>query len=434
MSQLSAKLGNILVHFAILLTAVPGRAQTSPPQTIIPKLPQPAGPFGVGRVAFDWLDPTRQADMAEDAAKKSELMVYLWYPTESSVKDAKGILFPGAKLADSDPAVSSGLKEQIFGGNWPLVVSGGISSHAQENASIAKTLKAFPVIIFSPGAFMTCFQYTSAIEDLVSHGYFVAAIEHTYEVFAVMFYNGTLLTYSPSRIQKNFLPPPGASPEIFNDKLQDWSRHRVDVRASDETFVLDKLIQLNASPDKPSQFRGRLDLAHVAAVGHSRGGWASIVACRRDNRFRACVNEDGSASGEGLQYPGVSAPKQPILYVEVPPVLPKDWIVLKQLHLTAEEWLQRWHETVDKEFRAFPAGGYFVALKLPGMEHYSFSDEVFLKAVKEGEQEKEDLALRGLRLTEDVTRTFLDDVLKGEKQIRLQDTPDMTVKRFLPKN
>jgi len=48
------------------------------------------------------------------------------------------------------------------------------------------------------------------------------------------------------------------------------------------------------------------------------------------------VNLDGNAGGEGLDYPGAPIPKQPILYVEVAPVLKpgttqNDWIVLQQL-------------------------------------------------------------------------------------------------------
>lgn len=341
-------------------------------------------------------------------------------------------MFPGAKAIDADAAVSKGLKNKIFGGNWPLVVSGEITSHAQENAAIARHPKTFPVLLFSPGAFMTCFQYTSAIEDLVSHGYVVAAIEHTYEAFAVAFPDGKVITYSPKRIQPNFLPAPGATREENETKLMDWSRHRVDVRAADMSFALDQLIQLNR--DKKSQFFSHLDLASVAAVGHSRGGWTSILACRRDDRLRACVNEDGTSSGEGLQYPGAPIPKQPILYVEVPPVLPADWVVLKQLHLTPDEWVEKWHETAFQEFRTFPAGGYFVELKLPGMVHYSFTDEVLLQAEKDGAKEKIDAALSGLRLTEEVTRTFLDQSTKHDKQAKLQDNADMTVKYFEPQH
>jgi len=425
-----------LVFVSVLvLNNISAKIQKGSSHSDIPKLPQPTGPFGVGRIAFDWIDPNRGADMAEDRGPHSELMVYVWYPTEATGKEVKGILFPGAKEIDYATGVSDSLKAKLFGGNWPLVVSGAITSHATDNASIAKSPKTFPVALFSPGAFGTSFQYSGAIEDLASHGYIVAAIEHTSEVFGVVFLDGKVHVYSPARIPKQAIPSPGSTKEEYEVKLEEWYRHNVDVRAADMSFVLDNLIELNRASTAASQFSRRLDLDHVGAVGHSRGGWSAIVACGRDARLKACVNLDGNAGGQGLQYPGAPIPRQPILYVEVSPVLKPgttgdDWIVLKQLHLTADEWVQRWHETVDKEFKTFPAGGYFVELKASNLEHYSFSDEVHFQAAKDGAKEKEESALRNLRLTEDVTRTFLNEVLKNEKQTKLHDNSEMTVKHF----
>jgi hypothetical protein len=426
------------VLFFLFLPVLTG-AQNNSPQLNVPKLPQPSGPFGVGRVAFDWIDSNRAADMAEDRGAHSELMVYIWYPTKSALSEVKGTLFPGARQIDSAPGALAGLRDQIFGGNWPLVVSGAITSHAQENAPLESEPKTFPVILFSPGASMTGFQYSSAIEDLVSHGYVVASMEHTSEVFAVAFADGTVHTYSAKRIPQQFLPSPGATKEEFEAKLEAWYRHCADVRAADESFALDKLIELNNAAHGTSRFSGRFDLAHVAAVGHSRGGWSSIVTCRRDDRIKACVNEDGNAGGQGLDYPGAAIPRQPILYVEISPVLKpgtteKDWIVLKELNPTAEQWIWQWHETVHKEFSAFPAGGYFVQLVTPGMEHYSFSDEVVLRAAKDGTKETQEMALGDLRLTEDVTRAFLDEVLKNQKQTRLRTDSGMIVEHFGPAN
>jgi predicted dienelactone hydrolase len=428
-----ARLEFPLLAFCMLMFGVAAMSQKESVPTTIPTLPETSGPYGVGRVAFDWVDRSRVDEMAENPTAHPELMVYIWYPTKATGKQVKGMLFPGAAKIDASPGVPGSIKGQIFGGNWPLVVSGTITSHAQEDAPLVKNPRTFPVIIFSPGANMTSFQYSSAIEDLVSHGYVVAAIEHPSEVFAVAFPNGDVRTYSPRRIPKTFLPPPNATVDQTNAELQEWYRHCVEIRAADQSFVFDELIELNGATDKSSKFRGRLDLAHVAAVGHSRGGWASILTCRRDYRIKACINEDGTSNGEGLQFPGTSAPRQPILYVEVPPILPADWPVLKELHLTADEWVQRWHETAYNEFGTFPAGGYFVELKLPGLVHFSFTDEVVLRAAKDGAKEKEDTALRGLHLTENVARAFLDEYLRDEKQTELHDTSEMRVKQFVPR-
>ncbi len=435
MQERSTEFVSLLACFLFSALCFSARAQTKSAQSpVVPSLPLPSGTFGIGRVAFDWVDLNRPADMAEDRGSHSELMVYIWYPTALTTKEVRGALFPGAKQIDSAPDVSATLKGRMFGGNWPLVVSGAITSHVQENAAIAKRPTTFPVVLFSPGAYGTSFQYSSAIEDLVSHGYVVASIEHTSEVFGVAFSDGTIHTYSEKRIPKHFVPAPDATKEEYEIKLETWFRHCVDVRAADESFVLTKLTELNKALDGSSQFSKRLDLTRIAVVGHSRGGWSSVLTCRRDDTVKACVNLDGNAGGEGLDYPGAPIPKQPILYVEVSPVLKpgttqNDWIVLKQLNLTAEQWVERWHQTVDKDFNGFPAGGYFVQLTIPDMEHYSFSDEVFLREAKNGTKEKQAAALHNLRVTEDITRAFLDEVLRKQKPT-LRDTSEMTVKHF----
>jgi len=96
--------------------------------------------------------------------------------------------------------------------------------------------------------------------------------------------------------------------------------------------------------------------------------------------------------------------------------------------------MQQWHETVNREFNSFPAGGYFVELKVPNLQHYSFSDEVHLQAEKDGAKEKEESALGDLRLTEDITRTFLDQTLKNDRQATLQSSQQMTVHPFAAKH
>ena len=95
--------------------------------------------------------------------------------------------------------------------------------------------------------------------------------------------------------------------------------------------------------------------------------------------------------------------------------------------------MQQWHETVNREFNSFPAGGYFVELKVPNLEHYSFSDEIHLKSAKEGARQNEEAALHNLRRTEDICRAFLDETLKNEKQTTLRNNSQMTVHHFGPR-
>jgi len=110
----------LLALACVLALNISPNGQTEPARREVPKLPRPTGSFGVGGVAIDWIDPNRRADMAEDRGPHAELMVYVWYPTEAAIKEAKGILLPGAKEIDSAPNVSDSLKSKPFGaiGRW----------------------------------------------------------------------------------------------------------------------------------------------------------------------------------------------------------------------------------------------------------------------------------------------------------------------------
>jgi hypothetical protein len=133
-------------------------------------------------------------------------MVYLWYPSAPKGADMKGAYFPGAKQVDLSPEAHTRMTAD-FGANWPLIISGAIYSHAEEGAPAAKSDKPFPVVVFSHGKGSTGFVYTSPIEDLVSHGYVVASIEHTGSAPAVLFQDGIVV------LSQDEAMPAGLSPD-----------------------------------------------------------------------------------------------------------------------------------------------------------------------------------------------------------------------------
>src|SRR3982074_1207792 len=69
----------------------------------IPKLPAPSGPFGIGRVAYHWIDSARADDESRDPGAPRELMIYLWYPAQNSSQGASGVYFPGATQINAAP-------------------------------------------------------------------------------------------------------------------------------------------------------------------------------------------------------------------------------------------------------------------------------------------------------------------------------------------
>lgn len=86
---------------------------------------------------------------------------------------------PGAQRMDALPEVQGQVGEE-FGDRWPAMVSGAIFSDAAEGAPAANSSRQFPLVIFSHRVGSSGFNYTCLIEDLVSHGYVVASIEHTF--------------------------------------------------------------------------------------------------------------------------------------------------------------------------------------------------------------------------------------------------------------
>jgi predicted dienelactone hydrolase len=157
-----------------------------------PTLPTPSGPFGVGRIGYEWIDPSRPDTYAANPDAHRDLMVYLWYPAPRTAKGKREPYLPGAKQMDANPEVQRLVGDE-FGPGWGLIVSGDLVSHAVEDAPVDKSPKSFPVVLFSHGLGSIGFAYTSLIEDLVSHGYVVASIEHTYTAMAVVFPNGRVV-------------------------------------------------------------------------------------------------------------------------------------------------------------------------------------------------------------------------------------------------
>jgi predicted dienelactone hydrolase len=155
------------------------------------RLPEPAGPYGIGRMAFEWLDAQRFDPFPPDRKEFRRVMVYLWYPTTSDQKTGHGAYLPGAKQIDA----ATGFDRSRFGSIWPLILSGAIASHARDNAPPAADHSTWPIVVFSHGNSTTSFSYTTAIEDLVSHGYVVAGVEHPYISAAVAFPSGTVIVY-----------------------------------------------------------------------------------------------------------------------------------------------------------------------------------------------------------------------------------------------
>ena len=378
-----------------------GHAQPAATQPVAFHLPNPSGPFGIGRVGYEWIDNARPDTYSADPKAHRALMVYFWYPAPRGTAGEMEPYWPGAKQMDAVPSVRSQVKED-FGAFWPLIVSGSIKSHAIHDAPVAKPPKQFPLVVFSHGSGGTGFEYTSLIEDLVSHGYVVAAIEHTYTASAVEFPDGTVV---PAH---HDAAPADLSQEQRFQRMMASAALGIRQGAEDVVFVLNRLTQLNKNGAPGFQLGGRLDLSRVAAVGHSAGGEFATGACQLDARFHACVSLDGEMAPVAAfpEFPDSKGFQQPVLLLEV------DHTGDRMPFSPAQ--FGDFRKKVEAEINLCPKGSYDVLLKAPGLFHGSFSDYP-LYAAGGGAVHRE-VAIHNLKLTQAYMRAFLDKYLKDENE------------------
>jgi len=235
-------------------------------------MPVPTGPYNIGSEIVHLIDASRAEEFTDNADDYREMMVQLWYPTNMT---------QGKRAEYMDPVTFNWLKHQS---PIPLFMIPNraytfVGTHAYLNASCAQG--SFPILIFSHGYDGVRAIYTSLIEDLVSHGFIVAAINHPYIAGVTVFPDGRTVELAP----------------VPEDSEQQDDYYQTAFRAvsGDIRFTLDYLTIAN---DSHSHLNGHLDLHRVGVYGHSFGGGATVDVCASDPRFRAGATLDGFRVGE----------------------------------------------------------------------------------------------------------------------------------------
>jgi predicted dienelactone hydrolase len=244
----------------------------------VPVFPDPSGTFAVGTRVMQWTDPHRPESFTADPHDRRTVVVQLWYPAQPSPAGAQRAPYLGRTQGEAR-IVSDALARYAGLPAFLLDDVPRARSHAVFNAPVADRGGRFPVVLFSPGAGGVRTQNTAWAEELASHGYVVAALDHPYDSAAVVLADGrtitTTLTSTGDRDRDSRL---GAG----------WTA----VRAADLGFALTQLERLDQG-----ELAGRLDTGRVAVTGHSMGGAAALQAARQDRRFDAVIDLDGYPHG-----------------------------------------------------------------------------------------------------------------------------------------
>ena len=412
----------VLVCLGIVMpvSAQPDRAKTAAEGGELARLERPSGPFRIGRAGYHWIDTARPDRFASGNQTHRELMVYVWYPASAGAGGGEAPYFPWAKEMDADAALGRRMRGE-FGIHWPAIVSGAIRSHASEAAPVVPKPKRLPVVLFSHGNGSTGFNYASLLEDLASHGYAVAAIEHTHTAAAVRFPDGRMAPF------QNENAPAGLSRAERLRWMMNGATAAIAEGAADIRFVKERLAELNAGDARAFPLARRLDMRHIAAMGHSAGGAFAARACQLDSSLAACVDLDGGMPPVAVLpvFPDAAAMKQPLLLLE-------PQAAESRMAGTKDE-IQAYLRKKEQQLQGSAPGSYHVILKAPGIAHPSFSDTPLFFAGRDGFPPI--AAVRhNHRLIQAFIRAFLDKNFKGRKAALLDGRsgahPEATVRRY----
>lgn len=275
------------------------------------ELPEPTGEYPIGTVTMTLVDPDRPELITPKPNDYRELLAKIWYPTVPGPDAEQALYDPNAHIVGRVLAEHSELPTFLFDH------IGLVTSHAYQDAPVATTETAWPVLIFSHGYLAgTVTQNTAMMEALASHGYIVVSVGHTYETLAVAHNDGRVVHFDVDRKdafacdvstvrnrdelygsflrssddeERALLMATGlAEMPTVGGSLQLW---KDDIRS-----VIDALERMHAD-EQPSIFAGRLDLERLGVFGMSFGGTVSNEYCYDDPRVKAGLNLDGPIAG-----------------------------------------------------------------------------------------------------------------------------------------
>jgi len=376
---------SLFVALGLLLTAL---AIALPVLFPIPQAPAPSGPYPVGTLTLDLTDESRRELYSGDPQAPRRFLVQLWYPAQAPTG---GETAPWMEQADQ---VAPAIARWVHLPDFFLDHLRYAPSSAYPGAPLSEVEDKYPVLLFSHGWGGFRAQSSFLMQELASHGYVVAGLEHPYGSVLTVFPDGTTIPNNRAALP---IGAPEGDFEVAVVKL-------VDQWAGDLGYTLEALAGLNAD-DPVYNFTGRLDLEKVGVLGHSTGGGATVEFCGRDPRCKAGLGLDAFLTpvSPTVRQAGV---EQPLLF------------------LMSEFWQSEDNKTLlTSILESSPQSAW---LTLLGSDHYDFTDLPMLTPLAAWMGLKGPLdGRRVLRVIDDYALAFFNRHLKGEPSLLLESpSPD----------
>ena len=329
--------------------------------------PATTGAYAIGTLTYHWIDAARSEAFATNPQARRELMVQIWYPAHARASGLRSAYMPDAGAMAEAFARIHHLPQFVFG-HFRYV-----RTHATPSLPAASDPASFPVLLFLEGATGFRQMNTYQIENLVSHGYIVVAIDQPGAAASVVFPDGHQiegldLAQFQATVRPSYMPDlPGLPGDItpIPPGLTRQSGSFIAYLARDVAFTLDQLADLNRA-DPNGILTSKLNLQHVGAFGISLGGIVVGEACLGEPRIRACLVMDAAMSTDVVQA-GLNRPSMWIT---------RDAATMRLERKRAGGWpeaeIEAHQTSMRAAFEGLSGAGYFV--RVPGMFHSNFTD------------------------------------------------------------
>ena len=356
-------------------------------------LPQPTGPFAVGRTIYDWIDDSSMDALAPAPGTKRELLVWIWYPAK-----------PGAPVDDYMPA------QLRAADRIPAIFRlltrdpAKVHCHSLRDAAIADEQPSYPVLILRGGGSSPVVNYSTLAEDAASHGYFVLGLDAPYRTRVVAFPDGRVITRRPE-----------TNPELYSGpELTRLANRLQNAWTGDVSFVLDRLAQLHEP-----RFLGRLDLSRVGVFGHSFGGATAAQFCSVDSRCKAGIDIDGALFGSVIQV-GLNKPFM--------------FLLSEHGDFSSDAEVRQIEADIETVYNRLPADSR-IRVIIRDASHFTFSDDgallksPLLRTVLQATGALGTDGRRQLAVTAYCVNQFFDAYVKGSSRLNIstRDYPEIAV-------
>ena len=193
--------------------------------------------------------------------------------------------------------------------------------------------------------------YTAYAQQLASDGFVVATVD---------FGSYGFLVSGNKALEEGPKEDNASSAEIA---AEDWAAHIIE--------ILDEVsARRPAASEIEREILKIIDLKRIAAMGHSIGGTASILACEKHSWFRACINADGGLDFTKLAVSGI---RGTALFLRSHPLYSA--ADLAKRHRTQEEFDAMGKKALAETQALFSKpGGEAWVLSIDGTGHMSYSD------------------------------------------------------------